>query len=94
VVHSYAATALERFLALREGGRPKLAAADVAPHAQRLLEALFAAFKHPERCVRACGGVAVWWLGRAGCWIKPLSTPHLQLTSHKNKLSSHHPTPL
>ncbi|GBG00626.1 exportin, partial [Raphidocelis subcapitata] len=49
VVHSYAATAVERFLALREaGGRPRLAAGEVAPLARPLLEALFAAFKHPE----------------------------------------------
>lgn len=57
MVHSYAATAIERFLALREpaaaGGGPRLSAADAAPFAQQLLEALFAAFKHPER--RAAG---------------------------------------
>jgi len=62
VVHSYAATAIERFLALKEaGGRARLSAGDVAPFAQPLLEALFAAFKHPERCV-----VGRAWLG--WCW--------------------------
>ena len=50
VVHSYAATAIERFLALKEpAGQPRLPVSDVAPYAQQLLEALFAAFKHPER---------------------------------------------
>ncbi|WIA07912.1 hypothetical protein OEZ85_007391 [Tetradesmus obliquus] len=48
VVHSYAATAIERFLALREGGRPKLAVSDVLPVAQPLLSGLFAAFRHPD----------------------------------------------
>lgn len=52
VVHSYAATAIERFLALKEaGGQLRIPTSDVAPYAQQLLEALFAAFKHPERWV-------------------------------------------
>lgn len=49
VVHSYAATAVERFLALKEtGGQPRIPTSDVSPYAQQLLEALFAAFKHPD----------------------------------------------
>jgi hypothetical protein len=71
VVHSYAATAVERFLALKEpGGRPRLAAADVAAFAQPLLEALFAAFKHPERC-GAGGRLEVGGLGLGGrFWVE------------------------
>lgn len=46
------------------GGATRLAAADVAPFAQQLLEALFAAFKHPERCV---GGSCVGGLLVCGC---------------------------
>lgn len=49
--------AVERFLALRDpGGQPRLSAADIAPYAQPLLEALFGAFKHPERCAHAAAG--------------------------------------
>eukprot|EP00878_Enallax_costatus_P016271 GHUV01017068.1.p1 GENE.GHUV01017068.1~~GHUV01017068.1.p1 ORF type:complete len:703 (+),score=205.92 GHUV01017068.1:410-2518(+) len=48
VVHSYAATAIERFLALREGGKFRLAKSDVLPVAQPLLNGLFSAFKHPD----------------------------------------------
>ncbi|KAF8072350.1 hypothetical protein HT031_000009 [Scenedesmus sp. PABB004] len=48
VVHSYAAHAIERFLALREGGRPKLAVSDVLPVAQPLLSGLFGGFGHPD----------------------------------------------
>lgn len=48
VVHSYAASAVERMLALKEHGTHKLAFADVAPFLQPLLEALFAAFSLPD----------------------------------------------
>eukprot|EP00879_Flechtneria_rotunda_P019331 GHRR01020303.1.p1 GENE.GHRR01020303.1~~GHRR01020303.1.p1 ORF type:complete len:890 (+),score=314.69 GHRR01020303.1:664-3333(+) len=48
VVHSYAATAIERFLALKENGRSKLAVSDVLKVAQQLLTGLFAAFRHAD----------------------------------------------
>jgi hypothetical protein len=75
VVHSYAATAVERFLALKEpGGAPRISAADIGPFAQPLLEVLFAAFKHPERCgagpCRDSGGA--WSRRRLPAWPAPL----------------------
>ena len=50
VVHSYAAIAIDRLLAMREpgGGGPRFLPADLAPLLQALLEKLFAAFKLPE----------------------------------------------
>lgn len=48
VVHSYAATAIERFLALKEGGQTKLSVAEVLPLAQGILQGLFNAFQQPD----------------------------------------------
>lgn len=48
VVHSYAATAIERFLALKEGGQSKLSVAEVLPLAQGILQGLFSAFQQPD----------------------------------------------
>ena len=48
VVHSYAATCVERLLAQREHGKPRFAPEELAPLLQPLLEKLFAAFKLPE----------------------------------------------
>jgi len=47
VVHSYAATALERLVAPPRGP-PRVGAAGAAPHVQPALEALFSAFAHPD----------------------------------------------
>ena len=48
VVHSYAATAIDRLLALKDDGQPRFAMAALAPLLQQLLERLFAAFAMPE----------------------------------------------
>jgi exportin-2 (importin alpha re-exporter) len=52
VVHSYAAIAIDRLLAMREPGAqpsaPRFQPGELAPVLQPLLEKLFAAFKLPE----------------------------------------------
>lgn len=48
VVHSYAAITIERLLALKLGGVPLLAPADVAAHLQPLLGNLFGAFEKAD----------------------------------------------
>lgn len=41
VVHSYAATLVDRLLAIKEAGRPRFTPEDMSPHIQPLLENLF-----------------------------------------------------
>ncbi|CAD7697690.1 unnamed protein product [Ostreobium quekettii] len=48
VVHSYAATAIERLLAQKEAGRTRFTPEELDPVLQNLLERLFAAFELPE----------------------------------------------
>ena len=48
VVHSYAATCLERALALKENGKPRFTKQEVLPFAQGALQGLFAAMEMPE----------------------------------------------
>jgi exportin-2 (importin alpha re-exporter) len=48
VVHSYAANAVERLLALKDNGQPRFAPGDLAPLLSALLEHLFAVFKVEE----------------------------------------------
>lgn len=48
VVHSYAATLVDRLLQMRVGGAPAFTAAELAPHLQPLLARLFGALALPE----------------------------------------------
>jgi len=84
VVHSYAAIAIERLLALREigggvagvparGKRAKFEAADIAPILQPMLSSLFAAFRHPDSSENEFLMKAVMRVvGSAGSEIAPL----------------------
>ena len=62
MVHSYAATCIERLLAQREHGKPRFTPDELAPLLQPLLEKLFAAFKMPES--GKCGACST-----TGCWL-------------------------
>jgi len=48
VVHSYAATCIERLLSLKEGGQPRFAVSDLQVQLEPLLQGLFGAFQQPE----------------------------------------------
>lgn len=48
VVHTYAAVAVERLLAQKEGGKQRFQVQDLAPVLEPLLSALFAAFSKPD----------------------------------------------
>lgn len=82
VVHSYAATAVERLLAMKEGGQPRFIPQDLATSLQPLLERLFAAFVKPDsgeneyvmRCVMRV-------ISFVGPLIAPVAAPALQQLS-------------
>ncbi|KAK9124718.1 hypothetical protein Sjap_014320 [Stephania japonica] len=67
VVHSYAASCIEKLLLVKEeGGRPRYTSSDVAPFLEMLMNNLFNAFKFPEseenpyvmKCIMRVLGVA------------------------------------
>lgn len=82
VVHSYAAIAAERFLAMKEPGQPgklRFAPQDLAEHLSPLLDRLFAAFALPdsaenEYCARAIMRV----VGFVGATIAPVAALSLE----------------
>ncbi|KAK9167945.1 hypothetical protein Syun_000085 [Stephania yunnanensis] len=67
VVHSYAASCIEKLLLVKEeGGRPRYTSSDIAPFLEMLMNNLFNAFKFPEseenpyvmKCIMRVLGVA------------------------------------
>lgn len=82
VVHSYAAIAVERWLALKEGGRPRYQPADLAAYLPSLLDALFSAFKLPDSSeneyVMKCVMRVITFVGKE---IAPVAAQCLQALS-------------
>jgi len=66
VVHSYAAISIERMLAVKERGKPKLTKAHIKPFVKPLMSGLFTIFKHEESTENEYGMRAVMRLCSTG----------------------------
>ncbi|KAL5726908.1 hypothetical protein ACHQM5_000152 [Ranunculus cassubicifolius] len=100
MVHSYAATCIEKLLLVKEeGGRPRYTSADIAPFLPTLMTNLFNALKHPAseenpyvmKCIMRVLGVADFSAEVAGAGITGLTLILTEVCKNpKNPIFNHY----